>query len=673
MSRYQCLGLRIACVCGLTLAASAMAFAGTPGVRDSSHLFFSAAAIQQADAQAREIQQLYHKDVLVEVFAEPPAGRRSEVEKMTESDRNHFYDQWAESRMKATDIRDVYVIVSKTPARVQVRVGPETVKTLFTVDDRKKLSSLFVDSFRDKKFDDGLLQGMKFIRDRLGDKMLPVPVVNAVRDHAGYFSPVALQKADARIKEIHALTKRPVVFETLAKLPGHKAVEVKEMSEAARERYFEDLIAQRERAVGGDAIYVMICRAPSHIQVAMGKETQKKTFTVANRQLLVKQLVQDMRAHPDDAVTKGVDFINDKVRANLGLRAAAPATTPKVTATPAPAPTSPTVFKPVEPAKDAARVETDAKPAAADKTAAPDHKDSPTWKERAEKARDTLVEVGEQPVGFKWKYVFWGVLGFLGLWIAIGVLRALFAGGKPEPKHMPSAASTAPAPQARSNPPVGGYQAGANYPQRPAGYQNPGYQQPGYQSGGYVAGNYQSGGGGGGGFMSGLLGGMFGAAAGNWIYDSVSGRNRPTGGIMPSAQAQPPVPQDPYPASPGGITSAGADFEEPVGSSGGDFGAPAQDVAASSGGDFGDTGGSSGGDLADASGSTGGDFGESAGTDDADNAGGDFGANADSGAADAGGDFGSAAESGGGDFDTGASDSGASDSGPSDSSGGGDF
>lgn len=134
----------------------------------------------------------------------------------------------------------------------------------------------------------------------------------------------------------------------------------------------------------------------------------------------------------------------------------------------------------------------------------------------------------------------------------------------------------------------------------PAG---PGYGQPGYGPGGYGPGPGY-GGGGGGGFLQNMAGGLFGAVAGNWLYNAWGGN---------SAHAH-----ENYPTGPvgGGGLFGGGDNSQ---SDGGDF---------VSGGDF-NNGGGGGGDF----GGGGGDFG---------GGGGDFGGGGDSGG---GGDF-----SGGGDF-----------------------
>ncbi len=156
---------------------------------------------------------------------------------------------------------------------------------------------------------------------------------------------------------------------------------------------------------------------------------------------------------------------------------------------------------------------------------------------------------------------------------------------------------------------------GAGRPQQP-GY-GPGPGQ-GY-AGGYGAPGYGAPGYGGGGFMSNMLGGLFGAVAGNWMYDSFfRGSHSPGGHFGGGAYGSEPAERrfDPIGGDDAGRPSTGGD-----GGVGGDFG----DV--SQGADFGDAGGDyGGGDFG--GGDAGGDYG-----------GGDFG----------GGDFGGG-DVGGGDY-----------------------
>lgn len=120
-----------------------------------------------------------------------------------------------------------------------------------------------------------------------------------------------------------------------------------------------------------------------------------------------------------------------------------------------------------------------------------------------------------------------------------------------------------------------------------------------FTGGGYGGGGYGGGGGGGGGFLTGLLGGMFGAMAGSWIYNNFFGSGSSgwgSGGGWGSQAyggEQSSQPQDTDYSGTGGDTGGGDD----PGGGGGDTGG---------GGDFG--GGDSGGGGGDFGGG-GGDFG----------------------------------------------------------------
>jgi hypothetical protein len=137
-----------------------------------------------------------------------------------------------------------------------------------------------------------------------------------------------------------------------------------------------------------------------------------------------------------------------------------------------------------------------------------------------------------------------------------------------------------------------GRSAGTGYPNQMGGYGGPrpgmGPGGPGYYGGpGY--------GGRGGGFFSGLLGGLGGALAGNWLYDQMSGRH----GGMTSAGAGYPVDESSATApDQGGDAIIGADDHGGQGGSwddgaGGDWGGG--DAGGDWGGGGGDWGGGDGG------------------------------------------------------------------------------
>ena len=140
------------------------------------------------------------------------------------------------------------------------------------------------------------------------------------------------------------------------------------------------------------------------------------------------------------------------------------------------------------------------------------------------------------------------------------------------------------------------------------GYGQPGYgPPPGYGPSGNGGGYGGGGGGGGGGFMRGLAGGIFGAMAGNWLYDSFGGSRSAHGQDYSPHSGNDPL---------SGSRTLGDDSNTGGGWS---------DEGSSSGGGWfgGDSGGDSGGgDFG--SGGGGGDFGGGGGGGGGDSGGGDF-------------------------------------------------
>jgi len=97
---------------------------------------------------------------------------------------------------------------------------------------------------------------------------------------------------------------------------------------------------------------------------------------------------------------------------------------------------------------------------------------------------------------------------------------------------------------------------------------------------------------GGGGFFSSMLGGIFGAAAGNWMYDRFSGRDTPTFGSEPEVRQ---VDDPGYTGKDTDASGAGGSFDDNSGGgnsgSGGDFGGGDSGGGDSGGGDSGGGGG----------------------------------------------------------------------------------
>jgi uncharacterized membrane protein YgcG len=608
--------------------------------------FFTPAAVEQANAEVQGIYRDFRKTVTVETLKTIAPDMVDRVRKMAADRREEYFGRLVAQRMKEAGTDDLHILVFQNPRHLHLAVGADLLKKGFPEADRKKLNDQLLSDFRAKHFDQGLLDGVRFLRGRLESNLprpFPSPVANQVKDYAHFFSTGAVQAANTRLGQLHQGSRKNVIIETFPTVERDKIQQAEAMTAEARNRYFAGWVRDRSRASGVDGIHVLICKSPGHVEIASGPETQKQTFKSADRAKLLAALNKNFGARQyDQGLGEAVELIADRIA-------------PKKVAAAPPVPAPPSQVAAVPPAPQAPT------PAGMGSAGGPSKLD--TIREKAEQYRQKAVEIGEreQTVTFKWKYVFYVVGGILGLWILIGLLRAIFGGGRKQTAPPPVAQSPSggsPAPR-----PSGGYQAGG-YPVG-GGYKPPsGGYQGGYPAGGYPpAGGPPSGGGGGGGFVSGMLGGMFGAAAGSWLYDKFAHRPERHDVIPPHPQPySSPPPKADYAAG-GGISTTGGDFDEPpqVSTSGGDFGDDAGEQVSSSGGDFGNeaaeqTAGSGGGDFgseapADNTGA-GGDFGEDAAA--SDTGGGDFGASADAGGdfggTDAGADFANSGDTGGGDF-----------------------
>ena len=133
--------------------------------------FFSAEAVKKAIQEIVATDQRYGKDLIVETIKEIPADRKKGY---NPAKRQEFFATWARERARAEKVNGVYVLICKDPPHLQVEVGNETKKKAFTIKDRDKMAQMLLRHFREKKFDDGLAEAVKFfettLESNLGEK-----------------------------------------------------------------------------------------------------------------------------------------------------------------------------------------------------------------------------------------------------------------------------------------------------------------------------------------------------------------------------------------------------------------------------------------------------------------------------------------------------------------------
>jgi hypothetical protein len=148
---------------GWALAGRAAAVA--PEVKDDGK-FFSADAVKKANEQVRELFRKYDRDLLFETFATVPADQAEKVKEMSSEERSLFFKKWAEQRMREAVVNGVYVLVTRQPAHIRVEVSAKA-RSAFGERDIPPLVQLLVEKFRAKQFDEGLLDAVKFVGDKM--------------------------------------------------------------------------------------------------------------------------------------------------------------------------------------------------------------------------------------------------------------------------------------------------------------------------------------------------------------------------------------------------------------------------------------------------------------------------------------------------------------------------
>jgi len=223
-------------------------------------------------------------------------------------------------------------------------------------------------------------------------------------DNGGFFSEAAKVEAQRQLLDLGVRFKKEVVIETFRQVPAEVSQGVNLQDRAAVNRMFEAWTLQQARQQRVNGIYILLSKAPAHLQVIIGNETQRTLFTPKDRAVLLEVMLGKLRAQqPDEALLQGVRVIASAMKSPRGERAQPSAENPAAGAT------------------------ADSGP---------------------------------------WGWVLAAGLGFLVAWLVVGLVRALFNRG---------AAGTTP--------------------------------------------------GSGVGFLTSLLGGMLGAAAGMWLYDQFSGHS----------------------------------------------------------------------------------------------------------------------------------------------------
>ena len=147
-------------------AAHASALAQSRGLSDDGG-FFTVDATKTAETVIKRIQVVHQKDLRIETFAQIPKDLQPRFQQLGKA---QFFEQWADDRARKQAVDGVYILLCKQPGHLQVWVGNNTARRLFTAADRDQLAQKLADQFRQHRYDEGLVGAVRFVQRQMDDR-----------------------------------------------------------------------------------------------------------------------------------------------------------------------------------------------------------------------------------------------------------------------------------------------------------------------------------------------------------------------------------------------------------------------------------------------------------------------------------------------------------------------
>lgn len=141
--------------------------------------------------------------------------------------------------------------------------------------------------------------------------------LGGIRDGGAFFSDSAKQDASRTIGEVERSVKKDIVIETFQEIPEAVKGSVNLADKAAADRLFVEWAEKQARQQAVNGVYILISKQPAHLQVVVGNQTMKQSFTATDRDALVSTMRTKLHAKDHDgALREGVNFISSTMRAH---------------------------------------------------------------------------------------------------------------------------------------------------------------------------------------------------------------------------------------------------------------------------------------------------------------------------------------------------------------------
>jgi uncharacterized protein len=161
------------------VAAVALLLAASPAlarlvaeVRDDARMF-KPETVKEADAIIKAIKHDHSLDLLVETFPGIPEEKKAAWQKAKDDKekKRHFFAEWGRERFREAEVNGISLLVTKDPGHLQIEVGSESLRKAFTLKNRDHLEEVMLGHFKEKEFDSGLLEGVRYVRKAIDENL----------------------------------------------------------------------------------------------------------------------------------------------------------------------------------------------------------------------------------------------------------------------------------------------------------------------------------------------------------------------------------------------------------------------------------------------------------------------------------------------------------------------
>ncbi|MFO0808492.1 MAG: serine protease [Gemmataceae bacterium] len=131
--------------------------------------FFSSEAIAKANEDVRQIAHRFGKELLIETYATVPERDVERVKAMSAKEREDYFRDWARQRERAERIEGIVVLICREPTYLYFDIT-ESARSLISSSEFRSIRSKLIENFRAKRYDEGLAELTKLVRDALAER-----------------------------------------------------------------------------------------------------------------------------------------------------------------------------------------------------------------------------------------------------------------------------------------------------------------------------------------------------------------------------------------------------------------------------------------------------------------------------------------------------------------------